>query len=468
MVEQALANSAEGAALQGAGPKDAFPTVFRASYALVLFIFAYFFYFADIQVITLLVTPIKQTYGINDTAFSLLAAGPPVIAIFAMGLPMAALVDRWNRRNLLAAAIATWTVMNVLCAFAPSFWILFALKIGVAIGGAWFYPTVVSLLSDMFAPRHRTTAFTVLQLCGTSGVGLAVLLSGGAIALSHHLADIALPVAGRIAWWQWSFILVSAPAPLGAALLFTIDEPRRQRTSHDSGAGAGFLPYLREHWSTLSAIALGTSAANILIYAARSWLPEYFIRTFSERPAEAGALSGLILTVGSGFGIGAGGAIAYWLRRRGYENANLAVVIFSYAFPAVLVVALPLAGIPVVAAIVFGAALLLFNLHGGPQIEIIQGVVPNEFRGRYVTLVLMIGYAGAFLGPVAVGYLNDHVFGTGTGIRYSIMITLLASCAGAAALWGARARSIASLQRTHAAGLQSSNLSISRPMTEEK
>ncbi|HEY2032155.1 MAG TPA: MFS transporter [Rhizomicrobium sp.] len=450
MVEQAFIDSGDGAVLRETETAGAFPSISRATYALVLFIFAYFFYFADIQVITLLVAPIKQAYGINDTAFSLLAAGPPMIAIFAMGLPMAALVDRWNRRNLLAAAIATWTVTNVLCAFAPNFWVLFALKVGVAMGGAWFYPTVVSLLSDMFAPRHRTMAFTLLQLCGTSGVGLAVLLSGGAIALSHHLAEIALPFVGHIAWWQWSFILVSAPAPLGAILLFTIEEPARHKTAQDNGAAdAKFLPYLRKHWGALAAVALGTSAANILIYASRSWLPEYFIRMFSENPAEAGALSGLVLTVGSGFGIGAGGVIAYWLKRRGYENANLAVVISSYVIPAALIAVLPLLGTPFAAVIVFGAAFLLFNLHGGPQIDIIQGVVPNAFRGRYVTLVLMIGYAGAFLGPVAVGYLNDHVFGTGTGIRYSMMIALLLSCVSAAALWGARAKSVAALLRSH-------------------
>jgi MFS family permease len=143
----------EEAAVQ---PGD-FPGVGRACYALGIFIFAYFLYFSDVQLITLLVAPIKQAYRINDTSFSLLAAGPPVIAILAVGLPMAALVDSWNRRNLLVVAILLWTAMNVLCAFAPSFAVLFALKVAVAIGGVWYYPTVVSLLSDYFAPRSRVS-----------------------------------------------------------------------------------------------------------------------------------------------------------------------------------------------------------------------------------------------------------------------------------------------------------------------
>jgi MFS family permease len=427
-----------------AGTTD-YPHLVRACCALALFVFSYFLYFSDVQIITLLVAPIKEAYRISDTAFSLLAAGPPVIAILAIGLPMATLVDRWNRRNLLIAAIFLWTIMNALCAFAPNFKVFFALKIGVAIGGAWYYPTVVSLISDFFAPRHRTTAFTILQLCGTIGVGLAVLLSGGAISLAHRLSTLALPWVGPIAWWQWSFILVSAPAPLGAALLLAIREPPRHLSRAIDSRGLKIGGYLRQHWRICATVMLGTALGNVLVYAARSWLPEYFIRVFAQSRTEAAAASGLILTLGAGFGIAAGGAVAHWLRRRGIEGANLAVVITSYAAPIVLLLFLPCLSTALTAAIVLGVAFFLFNLHGGPQIDIIQGVVPNEIRGRFVTLVLMVGYAGTFIGPVAVGFLNDHAFGLAAGVRYSMAVTLVLACIGAAFCWSIRARSIVAL-----------------------
>jgi MFS family permease len=433
-----------------AAPSGDYPDIVRACCALALFVFSYFLYFSDVQLITLLVAPIKQAYQINDTTFSLLAAGPPVIAILAIGLPMATLVDRWNRRNLLIAAIFLWTTMNVLCAFAPNFKVLFALKVGVAIGGAWYYPTVVSLISDSFAPRHRTTAFTVLQLCGTSGVGLAVLLSGGAISLAHRLSTFALPVVGLIAWWQWAFILVSAPAPLGAALLLTIREPRRHLSQVADSRDLKLAGYLRRHWQVCAAVVLGTAMGNVLLYAARSWLPEYFIRAFAQTRTEAATASGLILTLGAGLGIGAGGALAHWLRRRGLEGANLAVVITSYTAPIAFLLLLPLLGTAATAAIVLSVAFFLFNLHGGPQIDIIQGVVPNEIRGRFVTLVLMVGYGGTFIGPVAVGFLNDHVFGVGGGVRYSMTVTLVLACIGAAFCWSIRARSMVALSRAGA------------------
>jgi MFS family permease len=423
----------------------------RSIYALALFIFVYLLYFADMQLITLLVAPIEQAYAINDTRFSLLTAAPPVIAILLVGLPLATLVDRGNRRNLLAAAVVVWTTANVLCAFANGFWMLFALKVVVAIGGAWFYPTVVSLMSDLFAPRHRTLAFTVLQLCGTSGVGLAVMLSGGAISLSQRLANVSIPGAGLIAWWQWAFILVSVPGPLGAALLFTIREPPRHR-SHAELPAPRLLPYLRLHWGICLTVVLGTAAGNIPVFAARSWLPEYFVRAFAQSPIQASSFAGLILTLGSALGIGAGGLLAVRLRGRIQENSNPAVVIASYVTPLLPLVVLPFVSAPVGAAIVCGTAFLLFNLHGGPQIDVIQGVVPNEIRGRFVTLVLMVSYLGAFLGPLLVGLLNDRAFRDSTGIRDSLPVTLAIGCIVAAFCWSYRVRPMVALLRGESHG----------------
>ena len=420
-----------------------YPPLKRAIYALVLLIFVYLLYFADAQLISLLVTPIEQAYGINDTRFSLLSAAPTIIAILVMGLPMASLVDRWNRRNLLAAALIFWTIMNVLCAFAPGFWILFALKVGVAIGGVWYYPTVVSMLSDLFPPKHRTLAFTALHLCGTSGIGLAVLFSGGAVALSHRLAD----TGSTIPWWQWSFILVSVPAPIGAILLFTIKEPIRHLTTAAQREPVKLLTFLKRNWGVCAAVILGTSIAGIPIYAARSWLPEYFVRAFDQQPTEASTLTGLILTFSTAIGIGLGGLAAVWLRRRGQENASLAVVITSYITPVALFALLPVMHGPQSAALLFGTAFFLFNLHGGPQIEIIQGVVPNEIRGRFVTLVLMFSVFGIFLGPVIVGLLNDHVFHGRQGIIYSLTITTAVASILAACCWSYRTRSTLALLR---------------------
>jgi MFS family permease len=192
---------------------------------------------------------------------------------------------------------------------------------------------------------------------------------------------------------------------------------------------------------------LGTAAGNVPVFAARAWLPEYFVRAFGQGAVQASSFAGLILTFGSALGIGAGGLLALSLRRRIGDNANPTVVILSYVTPVLLLIALPTMGAPVGAAVVTGFAFLLFNLHGGPQIDLIQGVVPNEIRGRFVTLVLMVSYLGAFLGPTMVGVLNDHVFPETAGIRDSLPVTLAIGCVLAAVCWSYRAKPMVALFR---------------------
>ena len=430
---------------------DDYPPLGVGIRALTLFIICYLLYFVDVQAITLLVTPVKQAFAIDDTRFSLLVGGPALIAIFLVGLPMAQLVDRGNRRNLLVCAVLVWTTMNIASAFAGGFWTLFLFKMGVAMGGAWFYPTVVSLIADLFPPQRRTMAFTALQLFATGAAGIAVALGGATIALAQHLSAFPLPVVGHLDWWRWVFILVSLPAPIGALLLVLIvTEPRRRGTTTATGTPPDLGPYIRRHWGALLAIALGVALPNVVLYAARSWLPEYFIRAFAMTPAQAGSWAGFTMLVAAVAGTGGGGLLAHVLRARGMLTGTIAVVIASYAAPVLFFVAFPFAGSVVVAATLFAIGFLLFSLHGGPQIDLIQAAVPNEFRGRFVTFVLAVSYSGVFLGPVAIGFLNDNVFGTGTGIGYSIMLVFALFSALSALCWAKGARSIVALQRKHA------------------
>jgi MFS family permease len=430
-----------------AGAADSYPPLRTSGRALALFIICYLLYFVDVQAITLLVAPIKQTFAIDDTRYSLLVGGPSLIAIFVVGLPMAQLVDRSNRRNLLICAIILWTAMNIASAFATSFWMLFALKIGVAMGGAWFYPTVVSLLSDFFPPQRRTMAFTVLQLCATGAVGVAVALGGATIGLAQKLALAPLPWGGHLDWWRWVFILVSVPAPVGALLLLSLDEPQRRETASASGVTPKIAPYVRAHWGALLAIALGVAIPNVVLYAARSWLPEFFIRTFAMTASQAGSRAGFAMLVAAVIGTAGGGLLAHTLRARGMVTGTLAVVIGSYATPVILFAIFPLMPDAASAATLFIMGFLLFSLHGGPQIDLIQAALPNELRGRFITFVLAVSASGVFLGPFAVGALNDHLFPTGSGIRYSLLLVLSLFSALAALCWCAGARPILALQR---------------------
>src|SRR5262252_1209957 len=78
--------------------------------------------FIDRQILGLLVTPIKLDLRISDTRIGLLQGLAFGIFYTLLGLPMGRIVDRGNRRNLVAAGISLWSVMTGACAAAHGFW----------------------------------------------------------------------------------------------------------------------------------------------------------------------------------------------------------------------------------------------------------------------------------------------------------------------------------------------------------
>ena len=105
-----------------------------AWYVVTVLLVAQLFSFLDRMIMGLLVGPIRASFQITDTQFSLLAGLAFSLFYAVMGLPLARIADRSSRRNLIAAGIAVWSVMTALCGFARSYWMLFFARMGVGVG----------------------------------------------------------------------------------------------------------------------------------------------------------------------------------------------------------------------------------------------------------------------------------------------------------------------------------------------
>ena len=66
----------------------------------------------------LLVGPIKNSFDISDTQYSLLAGFAFSLFYALMGLPLARIADRGSRRNLIVIGITAWSFMTALCGLA--------------------------------------------------------------------------------------------------------------------------------------------------------------------------------------------------------------------------------------------------------------------------------------------------------------------------------------------------------------
>src|SRR3546814_8028991 len=122
----------------------------------------------------------SDLFQLSDASVGFLTGVALAIFYTAAGLPLGALADRANRRNMIMWAITIWSFFTALCGMAQNFWQLLFARIGVGIGEAGGTPPSHSILADYFKPSQRIVAMMVFTLgiaigSGIGGVGGGIL-----------------------------------------------------------------------------------------------------------------------------------------------------------------------------------------------------------------------------------------------------------------------------------------------------
>jgi MFS family permease len=111
-----------------------------AWYVVAVLTLCYVLSFADRQILSLLVGPIKRDLTLSDTRVGLLQGLAFAIFYALAGIPLGRLVDTRNRRNLVVAGVAAWSLFTAVCSLAGTFLTLFLARIGVGVGEAALNP----------------------------------------------------------------------------------------------------------------------------------------------------------------------------------------------------------------------------------------------------------------------------------------------------------------------------------------
>lgn len=166
----------------------------------------------DRQIITVLIEPIKSEFGVSDTMIGLLTGLSFALFYVSLGIPIARLADRKNRKVIIGVCMAVWSVFTVLCGAAQSFWQLVLARIGVGAGEAGAIPPAQSLLADYIPPERRSLALAIFFLSAAAGNVLGLIVGG-------YIADAY--------GWRWAFVVVGAPG-LSLVVITTLflHEPR--------------------------------------------------------------------------------------------------------------------------------------------------------------------------------------------------------------------------------------------------
>ncbi len=145
-----------------------------------------------------------------------------------LGIPVGRIVDRRNRKRLIAIGVFLWSLATVACGYARSFAQLFLARVGVGVGEETLSPAALSILSDYFPPKRLGFAVSIYLSGAAIGTGLAFLLCGAALDFFEGVSVEGLPLIGNLATWQLAVVAVGAPGLVFALLVLTIPKPRRR------------------------------------------------------------------------------------------------------------------------------------------------------------------------------------------------------------------------------------------------
>ena len=395
-------------------------------YVVGVLLVAYTLSFVDRMILSLLVAPIRAALDISDTQVSLLIGLAFALFYTLLGLPIAWIADRWNRRNLIVVGVALWSVMTAGCGFAGSYATLFLARMGVGVGEAALSPAAYSMLSDTFPRDRLARAMAVYSIGVPLGSGVALILGSFVVQAVLAAPMIDLPLIGPVEAWRTIFIWVAAPGLLVCLLLLTIREPLRRglRASaiDDPVKAPGLLAHLASQRAALGSLFAGMSLIGLVMYGVIAWVPTFFSRTYGMDVSQAGLWFGVIMATGGAAGLVAGGTLADRWFAKGVADAHLRVMRLSILLGGPPLLAAVLMPDATLAFVMLALAFPMLTMHGVGTVAL-QFITPNEYRARVTALYFfVVNLVGLGFGPMLMALLTDHLFGDDGALRYSIAL----------------------------------------------
>jgi len=127
-------------------------------YVLIVMCLVYTLSIADRYVVSTVLEPIRIELHLTDLGVALLTGFAFGVFYVILGFPLAWLIDRYNRRKIVAACLVLWSVMTAVCGLARTSAQFFLARVGVTVGEAGGTPGANSLLSDYFPGTRRAMA----------------------------------------------------------------------------------------------------------------------------------------------------------------------------------------------------------------------------------------------------------------------------------------------------------------------
>lgn len=406
------------------------PWPWSATWPLFVLTLVSIFNYLDRSLLGLALPAIKAELGSSDTVLGLVSGLAFILFYSTLGIPIAWLADRVNRRNIIAAGLAFWSAMTALTGYVSTIWQLGVVRLLMGAGEACGMAPSNSIIADLVKPDRRPLA---LAIFGTAA----------------PLAYVALfPLAGWIAQhhgWRMMFVAMGLPGvALALLMMLTVKEPARTAPPPPR------LSLARSLFGDLAAlfsnrcfawIFAGVTLMGANVWAAGAWTPTFFARVHHLSVSEVANIVGPTRGLIGIAGILIGGALIDRLpKNKDFWRLGIPAIACFLAGPSE---ALFLLGTSYPAWVGGFAISSFFTLiHQAPIFAAVVNIVGARRRALGISVVLLgASLIGNALGPSAVGLISDLLhprFGN-EAIRYSMLIIAVTPVLAALCFWRAAA-----------------------------
>jgi predicted MFS family arabinose efflux permease len=380
--------------LQLAAPQSASFT--ERWYVLIMMCLVYTLSIADRYVVSTVLDPIRHDLHLTNLGVSILTGMAFGVFYIILGFPLSWLIDRYNRRKIVAVCLALWSVMTAACGLAQTWVGFFLARVGVTVGEAGGTPGANSLLSDYFPATRRAMALTVFSLGAPIGAWLGYNVAGA--------------IADQYGWRSVFYALGIPGVLVGAAVWLTVREPARGCLDAGKDALAPSVKAtMRFMWQQRSGVhtMLGTAVCALWGWGLMFWTPTFLQRTYHLTVGQAGDVTQNMHLWGGGLATLATGWLMarstmvdarriVWLLAAGTAIATVASGVVYWTRDLALARAMLWIYIP---AIYF---------YIGPGFGLLNNLAPCRMRAMFCAMVLFLANLGNLvITPNVIGLLND-------------------------------------------------------------
>ncbi|MBC7995533.1 MAG: MFS transporter [Rhizobacter sp.] len=387
----------------------------RATYVLVICSLLHAISYADWQVMSVVLQPMKEELGLTDVQVGI-ANTAYFLGIIFFTLPIAHLVDRWSRKKMIGLMAIAWSASTVATAFVGGFGSLLLTRLGVGVGEAGFGPGGTALVSASYPEHQRGGKLGIFNAFITVGVIVGVALGGYLSA--HH------------GGWRTPFYVFGIPGLVLGVLAFFMQDYSLKPASGAAATHGSLLSNLKQLWriTTLRWLYLGLGMYAVLQISVGTWFPSLLIRAYGIKEDKAGLVMGAVSLIGLAGPLLGGYLADRWHRRHPGGRMRLAAA--SIALATVFMMLVLLAALDINNRSLMWFCALMMPLHSvfvGMALPAVaattQDVVPPQLKGLSwgAALVALFLLGGAW-GPLMVGAISDHVDGGYKGLSLGLAV----------------------------------------------